>query len=682
MTEDPSKRIGDYEVLGVLGAGGMGKVFKVRNVISDRIEAMKILLPDLEGRQELAERFLREIKLLASLDHPNIAQLRTALTLQNRLVMVMEYVEGTTLAARLEQGPIPPDEAIGYINQVLTALAYAHAKSVIHRDIKPANMMLTTNGTVKLMDFGIARAKGDASMTVTGTTLGSLFYMSPEQVKGGTVDPRSDLYSLGVSLYEMVTGELPFKAGSDYSIMTAQLQERPKPPSEVRPGLPPQLNGIILHSMAKEPLERFQSADEFRQALDAVRQSIPASAAPFVPVQIPAIPPSATAVAATPTLATGAFGGAPTPIPSTMSVPIPPVQAPQPVPIAMSASPTPHKGRGLYMALGAAVVLVVLVLAGISLPRLLKTRAAERQQKPADQSTPDQSSSQNSQQPANPPATPPASDANSSNPNASGAQSGSSAQDSSKPADASAPPSADSGASSAPPSGGTTGSAPSSDANASSGSAPAPDNSAVSHAAQAIEGQERQERKIERQLYQRPGLVHRERSRKQRSEQAPRRRGPERDRPGSRAGRRRDFQPRHRRHPEPRQHETPAQFSGTEPAWRHRLRPGTDELQSGESPPGPAERRHQERQTLPQHGPGATGKDRKVPRPLALQRSCGNISAFCKSVPEGTLFFTPMYVHFYTYIGKPCVSLRLRGAEISAVQMSLRRNGQKRAPEV
>jgi serine/threonine-protein kinase len=473
MTDDPSKRIGDYEVLGVLGAGGMGKVFKVRNVISDRVEAMKILLPDLEGRQELAERFLREIKLLASLDHPNIAQLRTALTLSNRLVMVMEYVEGTTLAARLEQGPIPPDEAIGYVNQVLNALSYAHAKSVIHRDIKPANMMLTTNGTVKLMDFGIARAKGDASMTVTGTTLGSLFYMSPEQVKGGTVDPRSDLYSLGVSLYEMVTGELPFKAGSDYSIMTAQLQERPKPPSEVRPGLPPQLNGTILHSMAKEPLERFQSADEFRQALDAVRQSIPASAAPFAPVQIPAIPPPATAVAATPTAATGAFGGTPAPVPSTMSIPTPPVQPPQPIPSVVDLSPRPHRGRGLYMALGAAVVLVVLVLAGLSFPRWLKTRAAERQQKPAtDQSAPDQNSSQNSSQTQNPPA----SGANSSNPNASGTQSGSSAQDSSKPSDGSAPPSADSGASTAPS--GSTGSAPSSDANASSGSAAVPYNSA------------------------------------------------------------------------------------------------------------------------------------------------------------------------------------------------------------
>src|SRR5436309_404338 len=160
------KRIGDYEILGVLGTGGMGRVFKVRNVISDRIEAMKILLPDLAGRQELAERFLREIKLLASLNHPNIAALRTALTLENRLVMVMEYVEGTTLATRLEQGPIPAGEAIGYMRQVLSALAYAHSRNVIHRDIKPANMMLTPSGTEKLTDFVIPRASGDASMTV------------------------------------------------------------------------------------------------------------------------------------------------------------------------------------------------------------------------------------------------------------------------------------------------------------------------------------------------------------------------------------------------------------------------------------------------------------------------------------------------------------------------------------
>src|ERR1700728_2377468 len=145
-TEDPSKRIGDYEVLGVLGTGGMGKVFKVRNVISDRIEAMKVLLPDLAGRQELATRFLREIKLLASLDHPNIAQLRTAFTADNQLVMIMEYVEGDTLAHRLEFGAFSTADTLNYITQVLNALSYAHGKGIIHRDIKPSNMMLTPQG--------------------------------------------------------------------------------------------------------------------------------------------------------------------------------------------------------------------------------------------------------------------------------------------------------------------------------------------------------------------------------------------------------------------------------------------------------------------------------------------------------------------------------------------------------
>src|SRR5262245_43005112 len=158
MSEETGKRIGDYQILNELGSGGMGRVYRVRNVISDRVEAMKVLLPDLAGRQELAARFLREIKLLASLNHPNIAQLRTALEVDNQLVMIMEYVEGTTLAARLEKGPIPTSDALNYIDQALEALSYAHKQGIIHRDIKLSNMMLTPQGVVKLMDFGIARS--------------------------------------------------------------------------------------------------------------------------------------------------------------------------------------------------------------------------------------------------------------------------------------------------------------------------------------------------------------------------------------------------------------------------------------------------------------------------------------------------------------------------------------------
>jgi serine/threonine protein kinase len=238
MPEETGKRIGDYQILNELGSGGMGRVYKVRNVLSDRIEAMKILLPNLAGREDIAARFLREIKLMANLNHPNIAALRTAFTGDNQLVMIMEYVEGTDLAARLEHGPIAPADAVNYIQQVLSALSYAHQQHIIHRDIKPSNMMLTPQGVVKLMDFGIARAGEERSITMTGTTLGSLGYMSPEQVKGEPTDARSDLYSVGVSLYEMVTGQRPFQASSDYSIMAAHVKETPKPPVELHPGLP------------------------------------------------------------------------------------------------------------------------------------------------------------------------------------------------------------------------------------------------------------------------------------------------------------------------------------------------------------------------------------------------------------------------------------------------------------
>src|SRR5215475_9547347 len=172
MNLDVGSIVGDYQVVDTLGAGGMGKVFKVRNTISDRIEALKILLPDLAGEPDLADRFLREIKVLASLDHPNIAGLRTAFRYENQLLMIMELVEGITLDQRLKQGPLSVNEAVSCIGQVLSALGYAHRSGVIHRDIKPANMMLTPQGTVKLLDFGIAKGGEDRKLTMTGTTMG------------------------------------------------------------------------------------------------------------------------------------------------------------------------------------------------------------------------------------------------------------------------------------------------------------------------------------------------------------------------------------------------------------------------------------------------------------------------------------------------------------------------------
>ena len=389
------QRIGDYEILGVLGAGGMGKVYKVRNVLTERVEAMKILLPDLAGQKELANRFLREIKLLAGLSHPNIASLRTALTVGNQLVMIMELVEGVTLAARLEQEALPASEAVDYINQVLDALTYAHREHIIHRDIKPANMMLTPQGVVKLMDFGIARPAEDRSLTMTGTTLGSLYYMSPEQIRGEAVDARSDLYSVGVSLYELVTGRRPFQASANYSIMAAHLQEAPPPPAGLKPDLPATLNEVILMALAKDPGRRFQSAQAFRNALKSIGDRSKSEIHQVVSAPSPPGPVGATAVfqgsaakaagTATPT--------APRPLPPTSQpsfAPVPgatpnlPPQPATPPPASVRGpsatvhpgAPKPQRGyRGLYMTLGALLVVAVLVVAGLYEPRWAKTRA-------------------------------------------------------------------------------------------------------------------------------------------------------------------------------------------------------------------------------------------------------------------------------------------------------------------
>ena len=421
------QKLGDYEILGILGAGGMGKVYKVRNTISDRVEAMKILLPDLAGQKDLADRFLREIKVLASLHHPNIAALRTALTLDNQLVMIMEFVDGVTLSSRLHQGAIPPALAVKYIDQVLDALSYAHKQNIIHRDIKPANMMLTPDGTVKLMDFGIARSASDRSLTMTGTTLGSLNYMPPEQVKGDPADNRSDLYSLGVSLYEMVAGQLPFTADSNYAMMAAHLQEVPKPPIVLRPGIPQALNQIIVMALAKDPGQRFQSADAFRGAL----KSVPAQGAGTQAGADPrAFAPSANAGSATALFQETPASQSPTTVMDTpayqqtprVAAAASPVGAAGPADAMPQAPPPAVSGsghRGLYIALGAFIVVAVLFAAGLYLPSRIKTLAGAGKSAPPSQqasssatspssSTPQASTGATASTPATPASTDPA----------------------------------------------------------------------------------------------------------------------------------------------------------------------------------------------------------------------------------------------------------------------------------
>ena len=405
--------VGDYEVLSILGLGGMGKVYKVRNVISDRAEAMKVLLPDLNSHQSLADRFLREIRLLASLNHPNIAALRTALTYENQLVMIMEFVDGETLANRIARAPISTAEAVNYSEQILSALSYAHKHNIIHRDIKPANMMLTPQGVVKLMDFGIARSGTDGSLTSTGTTLGSLNYMPPEQVRGEAADARSDIYSFGISLYELLTGKLPFQGDSQYSLMTAQLNQQPPSPISLRADVPPALNEIILMAMAKEPADRFQSADAFCNALKSVPVSaLPSPGTTFAPAsKSPAPMSSDDTLMGTLAPGAGAIGRMASPPATTQAavrVPVPPAapRTPSAIPTvpmgpaasvpAAAAAPTAYvppparsSSRGLWLAMGSLLGAGVLIAAGVYIPRRMKTHADPEQSNVAPQASTD-----------------------------------------------------------------------------------------------------------------------------------------------------------------------------------------------------------------------------------------------------------------------------------------------------
>jgi serine/threonine-protein kinase len=372
-------RIGDYEIVEILGAGGMGQVFKVRNVLSDRIEAMKVLLPNLEGDPSLADRFLNEIKVQATLDHPNIAKLHTAMRSGNQVVMVMEFVDGTSLAEMLQRGPLAPGTAAAYAAEVLDALGYAHAHGVIHRDIKPANIMLTSGGQIKLMDFGIARVQANRHLTQTGSTIGSLSYLSPEQIKGSEPDGRSDLYSLGITMYEMVTGRRPFLGDSDFQIMSAHLQQAPMAPIEVIPGIPTALSDIILMAIEKDPAARFQSAEAFRGALASAFPAAVASTRTMAPVF--AAPVVAAPVAASITAA---------PLPIKTPPPLPHAETPQPAVTApWVIQPAPARSRrGLYMALGSVLTLAVLVAAVIEGPKLMRGGAADAQGVPASAANP------------------------------------------------------------------------------------------------------------------------------------------------------------------------------------------------------------------------------------------------------------------------------------------------------
>ena len=268
MSLEIGQIIGDYEITGVLGAGGMGRVYKARNLISDRVDALKILLSDLRSSGDLAERFVHEIKVLAKLSHPHIAALHTAMRVSNQLLMVMEFVDGSNLEELLETGKVTATEGLHYTVQVLSALEYAHSRGVVHRDIKPANIAINRSGTVKLLDFGLARSHGDKRLTRTGVIMGSLFYMAPEQVMGRQADARSDIYSTGIALYRILTGRRPIDGDSEFAVMRAQVNDRPLPLYHWNPTIPIALSDVVMRAIEKAPGERFQTAWDFRSALE------------------------------------------------------------------------------------------------------------------------------------------------------------------------------------------------------------------------------------------------------------------------------------------------------------------------------------------------------------------------------------------------------------------------------
>ena len=246
--------IGTYRIVAAIGSGGMGEVFRVEHVVTKRVEAMKILAAATSSSPEQDQRFLREIQLQASLSHPNIAAVHNAFWEDGHLVMIMELIQGASLRTLLEGGRIPLTTAIDYACQALAALDYAHAHGVVHRDISPANMIIMEDGTLKLTDFGLAKSLKDIRLTQTGALVGSLYYTSPEQVRGeSNVDARSDIYSVGAVLYEMATGVKLFSSDNPFTLMLAHVEHSPRRPSEVDPALPRVVDEILLKALEKDP---------------------------------------------------------------------------------------------------------------------------------------------------------------------------------------------------------------------------------------------------------------------------------------------------------------------------------------------------------------------------------------------------------------------------------------------
>jgi eukaryotic-like serine/threonine-protein kinase len=269
---------GRYRIVRKLGAGGMADVYLAEDQELGRRVAIKILNGRHANDDQFIERFRREAKNAAALNHPNIVSIYDRGEAEDTYYIAMEYLDGRTLKELIVgHGQAPVRVAVEYARQILSALRFAHRHGIVHRDIKPHNVLVDREGRVKVTDFGIARA-GTSQMTETGSIVGTAQYLSPEQARGGEVDQRSDLYSLGVVLYELLTGKTPFEGDTPVEIAMKHLSATPQKPSELRPDIPPELDMVILRALAKDPDERYQSADEMEGDLDRVARGAPVAA--------------------------------------------------------------------------------------------------------------------------------------------------------------------------------------------------------------------------------------------------------------------------------------------------------------------------------------------------------------------------------------------------------------------
>lgn len=266
--------VGRYAILDRLGSGSMGRVYKAHHLMMDRVVALKIIAPEIATNERVVARFYREMKLVGRLDHPNVVRAYDADQLNKILYIVMEYVRGRSLAQVFRQAPIAPPDMVNYAAQAALGLAHAHEQGIVHRDVKPSNLLLTDDFKIKVLDLGLGvlMEADDASSfaTADGIAVGTVDYMSPEQACGRDVDGRSDLFSLGCSMYHMMTGRLPYPGENPIERLGKRISGRPVPLSEVQPNLPSGLLKIVDKLLAHRPSDRFQTATEASEALLAL----------------------------------------------------------------------------------------------------------------------------------------------------------------------------------------------------------------------------------------------------------------------------------------------------------------------------------------------------------------------------------------------------------------------------